>query len=223
MALFNMPEFNYSGKLYVVRRGRKTGIFNTWEECKKQVLNFSGADYKSFTTMEEAKAYLNIPINKEKDYSNWYRVYTDGSNIDNTIYAFGFVILDYNDNIICKAYKGYDTNELSKHRNISGECFGVLEALNYCKNNHINNVLIYHDYLGLKKWAEGDWQTNSPISILYKNRLNDYKNKDNLNFEFVWVKGHNGNRWNEEADRLAKLGLTTFSLTFEENINEIPF
>ena len=43
-------------KFYAVRRGRKTGVFLNWEDCKPQVMGFSGASYKSFPTMEEAQA-----------------------------------------------------------------------------------------------------------------------------------------------------------------------
>ncbi len=45
-------------KYYAVRYGRKTGIFNTWEECKIQVTEFRNAQYKGFSTLEEAKEYL---------------------------------------------------------------------------------------------------------------------------------------------------------------------
>lgn len=44
-------------KYYAVRKGRKTGVFATWAECQKQVTGFSGAEFKSFGTMEEAKAF----------------------------------------------------------------------------------------------------------------------------------------------------------------------
>ena len=37
-----------AGKIYAVRKGRKTGIFQTWDETKEQVDGFSGAEYKSF-------------------------------------------------------------------------------------------------------------------------------------------------------------------------------
>ena len=46
-------------KYYVVKVGKSVGIYNNWEDCKKQVTGFSGAIYKSFPTLEEAKEYLN--------------------------------------------------------------------------------------------------------------------------------------------------------------------
>ena len=45
-------------KFYAVKNGKTTGIFQSWDECKKQVAGFSGAEYKSFKTHEEAESYL---------------------------------------------------------------------------------------------------------------------------------------------------------------------
>lgn len=42
-------------KYYVVWKGSKTGILESWEECKKSIHGFKGAEYKSFTTLELAK------------------------------------------------------------------------------------------------------------------------------------------------------------------------
>lgn len=42
-------------KFYVVWKGVRTGIFPTWEDCKAAIRDFSGAQYKSFLSMEEAK------------------------------------------------------------------------------------------------------------------------------------------------------------------------
>jgi ribonuclease HI len=45
-------------KFYVVWKGRKTGVFSTWDECKEQTNSFDGAVFKSFETREAAeKAY----------------------------------------------------------------------------------------------------------------------------------------------------------------------
>lgn len=40
---------------YVVWKGRNTGIFSNWDECKKQVSGFSKPEYKKFPTLEIAK------------------------------------------------------------------------------------------------------------------------------------------------------------------------
>lgn len=50
------------GKFYAVKIGRKTGIFQTWDECAKNVNKFPGAVYKSFKTREEAEIFLNGPL-----------------------------------------------------------------------------------------------------------------------------------------------------------------
>lgn len=47
-------------KFYAVQKGRKTGIFNTWDECKEQVNGFKDAKFKSFRILEEAQKYLGI-------------------------------------------------------------------------------------------------------------------------------------------------------------------
>jgi len=43
-------------KFYVVWKGRKQGIFTSWEECEKQVKGFVGAEYKAFGTRKEAES-----------------------------------------------------------------------------------------------------------------------------------------------------------------------
>jgi ribonuclease HI len=47
-----------SKNFYVVKKGRKPGIYQTWEECKVQVHEFPSPIYRKFTTEDEAKAFL---------------------------------------------------------------------------------------------------------------------------------------------------------------------
>jgi ribonuclease HI len=42
-------------KFYVVWKGRKTGVFSSWEACAAQVKGFTGAQYKSFTSRSAAE------------------------------------------------------------------------------------------------------------------------------------------------------------------------
>ena len=48
-------------KVYAVKVGRETGLFNTWAECEKQIKGFSGAQYKSFANLNQAVFYLATP------------------------------------------------------------------------------------------------------------------------------------------------------------------
>ena len=45
-------------KYYAVKEGRTRGIFEDWESCKQSVNGYSGAQYKSFPTREEAEKYV---------------------------------------------------------------------------------------------------------------------------------------------------------------------
>jgi ribonuclease HI len=42
-------------KFYVVWQGRKTGVFTSWNVCKRQIDGFESAQYKSFANLEEAE------------------------------------------------------------------------------------------------------------------------------------------------------------------------
>jgi len=45
-------------KYYTVWKGHKTGVFESWDDCKTQIKDFQGAQYKSFLTLEAAKKAL---------------------------------------------------------------------------------------------------------------------------------------------------------------------
>lgn len=45
-------------KYYAVWKGHHTGVFETWDDCKAQIKDFQGAQYKSFITFEAAKLAL---------------------------------------------------------------------------------------------------------------------------------------------------------------------
>jgi ribonuclease HI len=45
-------------KCYTVWKGHHTGVFESWDDCKAQITNFEGAQYKSFDTFDAAKQAL---------------------------------------------------------------------------------------------------------------------------------------------------------------------
>lgn len=46
-------------KFYVVWKGKRPGIYESWDDCKAQIEGFKGAQYKSFSTFKEAKKAYN--------------------------------------------------------------------------------------------------------------------------------------------------------------------
>lgn len=62
-------------KYYVVWKGFKTGVLQSWEECKKSIHGFKGAEYKSFKTLELA----------EKAFSKKYEDYKGKSVFETTL------------------------------------------------------------------------------------------------------------------------------------------
>lgn len=46
-------------KFYVVWKGKKPGIYESWDDCKAQIEGFKGAQYKSFSKFTEAKKAFN--------------------------------------------------------------------------------------------------------------------------------------------------------------------
>ncbi|ADZ06307.1 ribonuclease HI [Lactobacillus amylovorus] len=50
--------FEVAMKIYAVKKGRVPGVYRNWDEAKKQVDGFSGAEYKSFENITDAIDYL---------------------------------------------------------------------------------------------------------------------------------------------------------------------
>jgi viroplasmin and RNaseH domain-containing protein len=62
---------------YVVFRGRKPGVYDSWGVCSKYVLDFSGATYRSYLTRMEVEKlmllFLNIKTPSDEEYVAWVK------------------------------------------------------------------------------------------------------------------------------------------------------
>ena len=43
---------------YAVKKGHEPDIYNSWEDCQKQIAGYSGSEFKKFKTMEAATAFM---------------------------------------------------------------------------------------------------------------------------------------------------------------------
>lgn len=190
-------------KYYAVKHGRKVGVFTTWDECKKQVDGYSGAEYKSFPTEEEAKLY--ICGEKKKTVSSDCAVaYVDGSYLHSKrMFSFGAVFLYNGEEKYFK--EAFSDNNLASMRNVAGEIKGAEFVMKYCAENNIADVEIYYDYAGIEKWCSGEWQANKEGTMAYRDIYKKYSKQVNISFHKV--KGHSGDKYNDMADSLAKAAL----------------
>lgn len=188
-----------AAKYYAVRKGRNTGIYRTWDKCKSQVFQYSGAEYKSFTTEQEALEYIGRLKNNDVQSESY--AYVDGSfNIVTGVYGYGGFLVYNNEKYIITG-SGSDS-EMASMRNVAGEILGSMAAVEKAIELGVKSVDIYFDYMGIRAWALGEWKRNKKGTIAYYDYMQSVKDKIAINF--VKVKGHSGVEGNEEADRLAK-------------------
>jgi len=196
------------GKIYAVRTGRKTGLFDSWAECEKQVKGYPNAEFKSFNSKPDAENYLNknskVNLNKDEFKEDTVYAWVDGSfNLKTKEYGAGVLII-YNNKKVELKNKG-DNKSFSEMRNVAGEILASEMAMEYAFKNNIKNLVIYHDYSGIEKWCTGEWKTNKEGTIEYREKCKNYLKY--MNIEFVKVKAHSGDENNEIADKLAKESL----------------
>ena len=188
-------------KYYTVKVGRETGIFESWEECQKQIINFSGAVYKKFTDLKAAKDFLNTKEeeNSSDDLSGLH-AYVDGS-FSNSLQETGYgAVILYNGEI--KHTISGKSKKYIDMRNIAGELFATGMAAKWALDNGYKEITIHHDYTGISAWAKGEWKTKQEGTINYKNYIESLK--EQIEIKFIKVKSHSGDLYNDMADELAK-------------------
>lgn len=209
-----------SKKYYAIKNGRKPGIYRTWDEAKKQVHGHPNAIYKSFKTLKEAEEFINgveniseenknqskhstsTPNHKQALASDTIEAYVDGSFQKSTNrYSFGVAIIKEG-KVIETLQRAGDNPKYQDSWQIAGEVFGTLHAIHWAIKNQYKKIIVYYDYMGIERWALGEWRTNKPVSIDYAETYKKLAQK--INVEFVKVKAHSGIEFNELADQLAK-------------------
>lgn len=130
------------------------------------------------------------------------KAYVDGSYY-NGEFSYGVVILR-DGKELCFSGKSNDETLASMH-NVAGEIKGAETAIRYAVEEGLKKITIYYDYEGIAKWCLGEWKANKKGTQAYKRFYDSVKNK--ILIEFIKVKGHSNDKYNDMADQLAKSAL----------------
>jgi len=197
-------------KVYAVRKGKVTGLFSTWDECKEVISGYSGAEYRGFDSLDEAEAYLrgeavaisqgSREVIKRPISENEVQVYTDGSCKNNVI-SVGICLRTYYKDL--KFYGLLNTTKYNNLNNIAGELIAVLAGVELAIQLKLTNIEVYYDYEGVEKWYTGEWNAKTELSIAYVGLLRNLVGVNNLNIQFFKVVHHSGVEGNVIADKMA--------------------
>ena len=175
-------------KFYAVRKGRKTGIFTTWDECRAQVHGFPCAEYKSFPTMEGAKGFMKLGIEGENQLPFDEDTKQPFNNTNSSI-ASNQITQTISNEPELVAYVDGSYDQSTKRFS-----YGMV-ILENGEEKTFN-----------KSFSDPTlWKTNKEGTIAYKAYFDEAKTKVSIRFQKVT--GHSGDKYNDYADKLAKQAL----------------
>lgn len=206
----------FSVKLSIANKVKSCGNCILYYSPKRKEFTIGTQELKDVSIEPFLKSFLSPNGEKKEDTidsstelnllpatsENVYSVYVDGS-YDKKKTSYAAVIL-LNNKILKELYGLMQKEEVLGTRQVAGELEAVIQAVDWCEKHSINTVTIYYDYEGIEKWVTGKWKTNHPITISYKNKIRESKVK----IQWVKVKSHSGNKFNDYVDLLAKKAIS---------------
>ena len=182
-------------KFYVIWSGHKTGVFTSWNVCKKHIKDFKGAQYKSFASKEEAEKaikgryidYVGKETKKEKlsaeelkliGKPNLKSISVDAACSGNP------GKMEYRGVVTDSKRQLFIQGPFEKGTNNIGEFLALVHGLSFLKQNK-SDLPIYSDSRIAMKWVKvGQCRTNLKITSENKPLFDLVKRAEN------WLKNN---------------------------------
>ncbi|MCL2651421.1 MAG: ribonuclease H family protein [Candidatus Azobacteroides sp.] len=180
-------------KFYVVWKGIIPGVYNSWDECKRQVENFEGALYKSFPSKELAeKAYHSNPykyIGKEKTNVPFPKDFIKDSLAVDAACSGNPGLMEYRGVYVSNGQELFLKGPYQKGTNNVGEFLAIVHGLAFLKQRK-TDIPIYSDSVTAMLWVKNK-KCKTKLELCEENKLlfelieraekwlnvNTYKNK----------------------------------------------
>ena len=174
-------------KYYVVWQGNEPGVYDNWEDCKKQVTGVSAAKYKSFESLQEAQAAFQRPYNEILLHPTLSSPRREQPMVDidengMTVVHLGSVPPPVLDSLAVDAacsgnpgmmeYQGvYVANRQQlfhfshpRATNNIGEFLAIVHGLAYLKQHHLNQILYIDSKIALSWVRRKECRTKLPLT-----------------------------------------------------------
>lgn len=170
-----MAKTNY----YAIKNTKQ--VVNTWDECKAIVNRMPKAQFKKFSTMEEAQAFINgkvakvsqkkvIPYQNEQGIGGTIRLIedtdpfslnlhgtvfvVDGSfNAKTGVYGGGVAVYDSSKNLLDTRRISGNKPEFAQSRNVAGEVMAYATAISMAVECRLSAITVVCDYEGIVRWS----------------------------------------------------------------------
>lgn len=156
-------------------------VVNTWDECKAIVNGMPKAQYKKFSTLEEANAFLEgkvvktkqpevVPYENEQGIKGTIRLIedtdpfslnlygtifvVDGSfNSKTGVYGGGVAVYDSSKNLLDTRRVSGNKPEFAQSRNVAGEVMAYATAISMAVERRLSSLTVVCDYEGIVRWS----------------------------------------------------------------------
>ncbi len=189
-------------KFYVVWKGKRPGVYETWDDCKAQITGQKGAQYKSFSSFEEAKKAFNSNYEfykgKKKGVTelsqeallkigepNFHSISVDAASSGNP------GIMEYQGVDTKTKKKLFKQGPFSEGTNNIGEFLALVHGLAFLKQNKSDRI-IYTDSRTAMSWVSKkscntklvETEKNKALFDLIRRAI-DWLNKNSYNTPIV--------------------------------------
>lgn len=149
-------------KYYVVWKGKKTGVFSNWSDCKKQIDGFTGAQYKSFKTKEAAEKAFDLSprdfIGKDTfeseltsaEKAKFGKPILESISVDA---AFDGKVMEYKGVYTKNKQELFSMGPFEGATNNIGEFLAIVHAFGYLKKQK-SSVPVYSDSITAMHWVK---------------------------------------------------------------------
>jgi len=165
-------------KWYVIWKGLEPGVYDSWNECQKQIKGYDGALYKSFASEEEArKAFQSSPyiyIGKENKKGSQKASLSNQSIIQNSLSVDAACsgnpgVMEYRGVYTATGEEIFRKGPYPDATNNIGEFLALVHGLAFLKNKK-SNLPIYSDSATAMAWIKKK-KCNTKLEPTEQNKL----------------------------------------------------